>query len=83
MFRRKSAAQRQKLLEYLASAEQEQQLKNRHVNAQTAVAAEKNADLAAKRHELANLLNAALAQDSFLDLDSLKKARRAGPPSTG
>lgn len=76
LFRRKSAAHIRNLLEYLASAEQAQQLKSNRVIAQTAVVDGKNADLAAKRLELANLLHDALAQDRFIDLDNLKKSPR-------
>ena len=76
MFRRKSATQTKNLLEYLASAQQEQQLESKRLIAQTAVVDEKNADLATAIHRLENLLSDALAQDSFIDLDSLKKTPR-------
>ena len=76
MFRRKSANQTKNLLEYLAGAQQEQQLKSKRVIAQTAVADEKNADLATKRQKLENLLSDALARDSFIDVDSLKETPR-------
>ena len=73
LFRRKSATQTKLLLEHLARLQHEQQLKSKTLIAQTALADEKNAELAAKRTELENLLKGALARDSFIDLDSLKK----------
>ena len=76
LFRRKSATQTKNLLEYLASVEQERLLKSKGLIAQTAVVDKKNADLATKRYKLENLLKGALAKDSFIDLDSLKKTPR-------
>ena len=76
LFRRKSATQTRKLLENLARLQHEQQLRSRILSAQTALANEKNADLATKRTELENLLQGALARDSFIDFDSLKKSPR-------
>lgn len=76
MFWRKSATQTENLLEYLANAQQEQQLKSKRQIAQTAVVDEKNAELATATRRLENLLSDALAQDSCIDLDSLKKTPR-------
>lgn len=76
MFRRKSATQSKNLLEYLASAQKEQQLKNKHVNSQTAAVGVKNADLATAIHKIENLLKDALDQDTYIDLDALQKKPR-------
>ncbi len=64
------------LLEYLASAQKERQLKNKHVIAQTAAVSVKNADLAIAIHELENLLRGALDQDTYIDLDGLQMTPR-------
>ncbi len=64
------------LLEYLASAQNEQQLKNKHVIAQTAAAGVNNADLATAIHKIENLLKDALDQDTYIDLDALQKTPR-------
>ena len=76
MFRRKNATQSTSLLEYLASAQKEQQLKNKHVNSQTAAVGVKNADLATAIHKIENLLKGALDQDTYIDLDALQKTPR-------
>lgn len=76
MFRRKNATQTKSLLEYLASAQKEQQLKNEHVIAQTAAVGVKNAELAKAIHDLENLLRGALDQDAYIDLDGLQMTPR-------
>lgn len=76
MFRRKSATQTKRLLEYLASAQKEQQLKNEHVISQMAAVDGNNAELAKAIHELENLLRGALDQDTYIDLDGLQKTPR-------
>lgn len=76
MFRRKSATQSKNLLEYLASAQKEQELKNKHVIAQTAAVGVKNADLATAIHKIENLLKDALDQDTYIDLDGLQMTPR-------
>ena len=76
MFRRKSATQTKKLLEVLASAQKERQLKNEHVIAQAAAADKRNAELASTIGKLGNLLKGALHQDTYIDLDGLQKTPR-------
>lgn len=72
MFQRKSAKQTRELLEYLAGAQQERQQNIERLTAQMAAADEKNRALQSEITTLENLLNGALAIDTYIDLEDLK-----------
>ena len=73
MFGRKRARQSRELLEYLAKTQSDH--RKRLVDQSTA-ADEKNAALEAAKNSLEQLLADALATDSYIDLDTLKKTPR-------
>ncbi|MYD10001.1 MAG: hypothetical protein F4X02_08140 [Chloroflexi bacterium] len=73
MFGRKRAKQSSELLEYLARTQSDQ--RKRLVD-QASAADEKNAKLEAEQNSLEQLLADALATDSYIDLDTLKKTPR-------
>ena len=74
MSRRNHAKRSAELLEYLAKAQHDNQQRERQLATQLAALSEKKAELRAERRQLENLLHDALAQDSLVDLESLKQS---------